>query len=74
MLGLFLEKTTGQTTIHKDFENFVPHSFGLEKGSQESKRIAQKIKDFYYKGKEPSSETLANYIEVSGKITTFKNT
>lgn len=69
MLGIFLG-ATGQIPIHNDFENFVPHSFQLERGSNESKRIAQKIKDFYYKGKEPSLETLANYIEVSRAIKT----
>lgn len=74
MLGIFMEERKGEMPIHKDFEKFVPHDFGLERGSEESKRIAQKIKDFYYKDKEPSPKTLANYIEVSEAITIFKNT
>lgn len=65
MLGLFLGAKAGREPVHKDFENFVPFTFGVEKGSVESKRIAQTIKKFYYKETEPSLETLANYIEVS---------
>lgn len=54
-----------QLPIRKSFENYVPHNFGLEKGSEESKLVAQKIKEFYYGDQEPSWETLAKFIEVS---------
>lgn len=71
MLGLFMGARKGQKPIHTDFENFVPHAFGIERGSNESKQIAQKIKNFYYNENEPSLETLTNYIEVSCAITIF---
>lgn len=64
LVVLFLESKKGQPPIPKDFENFVPYSFELERGSEESKRIAQKIKEFYYGDKEPSLDTLPNYINV----------
>lgn len=59
-----LEKTE---PIHKDFEKFVPHGFNLQVGSMESKEIAQKIKEFYYKDSEPSSETLETFIKVDSE-------
>lgn len=54
----------GVEPIHKSFEGFVPSLFGLEKDSNISKQIADKIKKFYYGNKEPSMETLDSYIEV----------
>lgn len=33
-----------------NFENVVPHHLNLELGSTKSKEIAERIKDFYYKG------------------------
>lgn len=72
MLGLFLGGRVGRQPVHKDFENFVPFTFELERGSEESKRIAQNIKEFYYKDKEPSLETLTSYIEVNGSSKDYK--
>lgn len=68
MLGLFSAAKRGSEPVHKDFENFVPFPFGLEKGSEESKRIAQMIKQFYYKEEKPSLETLTNFLEVRDSI------
>lgn len=55
-------------SVPKNFEDYVPHSFSLEKGSEKSKLIAQKIKEFYYEDQEPSSETLSKFLEVSNGI------
>lgn len=62
--SVFWEPLHGRETVHKDFENFVPFTFDLEKGSKESLQIAQRVKSFYYGNKEPSSATLQNYVEV----------
>lgn len=64
ILGLVWEPLHGRQPIHKDFENFVPCKFGLKRGSEESKRIAHRIKQFYYQNRVPSVESIQNYVEV----------
>lgn len=68
MMALFFGSKDGPP-VHKNFENYVPHIFDLERGSEKSKIIAQKIKEFYYKDKEPSTDTLANFLEVNTATT-----
>lgn len=64
IVGLFFAGLKGSQPVHKDFERFVPYVFGLEKGSEASKRVAQKVKEFYYKDREPSLETLNEFVTV----------
>lgn len=56
---------TNTETVHKNLQNFIPKDFNIETGSAESKRIAQKIKGYYYKDKEPSLDTLDAFVTVS---------
>lgn len=56
---------TGEKPIHKDFESFVPWTLNLKKGSEESKKIAQRIKEHYYGDQQPSLETLEAFIKVN---------
>lgn len=65
ILSVIIAARKGDEPIHKDFEEFVPLAFGLEKGSEKSKQIAQRIKQFYYGDKIPSQETLDAFILVS---------
>lgn len=58
-------KITNTEIVHKSFQNFVPKDFNIEPDSAESKRIAKKIKDYYYKDKEPSLDTLDAFVTVS---------
>lgn len=51
--------------IHRDLENLVPYDFSLEFGGNESKKLAQKIKEYYYKDTDPSLDTLEAFIKVS---------
>lgn len=64
ILSVILSARKGVEPIHRDFELMVPVAFGLKRGSEKSKQIAQQIKDFYYGDKEPSLETLDIFIKV----------
>lgn len=64
ILGLFWEPLHDRQPTHSNFENFVPYTFGLKKNSEESNRVAKKIKTFYYKNREPSLESLQSYVDV----------
>lgn len=65
ILSMILAARKGSQPIHKDFELLVPIAFGLQRGSEKSKQIAQQIKEFYYGDKEPSMETLDIFIKVN---------
>lgn len=67
ILGYFWQPQVGREPIHRNFENLLPFTFKLKEGSEESKRLAQKLKEFYYQDKEPSAETGDSYVEVSIK-------
>lgn len=54
----------GKETVHKDFEDLVPLTLGLQRGSSKSKKVAMKIKKFYYGSAKPSAKTLDSYIKV----------
>lgn len=64
IFGITFRELANKEPIHENFESFVPHDFNLKVGSEESKRIAQQIKEFYYKNKEPSKETLNEFVNV----------
>ncbi|XP_018325103.1 juvenile hormone esterase isoform X2 [Agrilus planipennis] len=42
----------------KDYEDFVPFNLGFTKGSSKSKEIGVKIGQYFYGGKEPSTENI----------------
>lgn len=50
--------------IHDDFEGLVTYRLGVKRGSEASKKIAQKIKEFYYRGEEPSIEAVQTFYDV----------
>lgn len=64
ILSTVLAIKAGAAPIHSDFERFVPLAFGLERGSEKSKQVAQRIKEFYYGSQQPSLETLEAFIKV----------
>lgn len=64
VMEIYLSKS-GLQPIHKDFENSIPLDLQLSKGSNESLNLAQEIKRFYYKDKEPSLDTKREYYNVS---------
>ncbi|XP_064211368.1 uncharacterized protein LOC655784 [Tribolium castaneum] len=47
-------------TMPRDFEAAIPYTLEVERGSENSKQIAQKIKDFYY-GEPGSEDKLENF-------------
>lgn len=65
ILSVTFTAATGNKPIHKDFEDLVVAKFDLDRGSEKSKRVARKIKDFYYGNKEPSLDTLETFVQVS---------
>lgn len=66
VLEIFLNRR-GIPIVHSDFENYVPKTLKLKKGSKESKSLAEEIKRFYYGEKQPSTETKDEYYNVSSK-------
>lgn len=59
--------TTGGAPIHKNFEDMVLQTFNIGRRNEKSRRIAQKIKEYYYGDKNQSLETLDIYIKVGRK-------
>jgi carboxylesterase type B len=56
--------TVMKPEMPKDFESLIPHMLKVERGSDSSKNIANKIKQFYY-GKPGSEDQLDNFYLVS---------
>lgn len=65
---LSVTKQEGFEPVHKDDTRLVPFGIGLEKFGADYKRVAQKVKEFYYKDIEPSLKTLDTYIQVPSNI------
>lgn len=65
IFSIVFDQMTNTETVHKNLQNLVPHDFNLEIGSDESNYVARKIKDYYYKDKEPSLDTLEPFVTVS---------
>lgn len=66
--GIFSEvvlKRVGKEPIHEDFEVFIHHRLGLKKGSNISKSIAEKIKEFYYPKLKPQFDSIQAFYEVN---------
>lgn len=66
--GMFSEISqrleTGAFKIFTDFEAKVPAYFNIPKGSDLSKRIAQKIKEFYFDNCNPSVDNIDSIYQV----------
>ncbi|KAJ8897937.1 hypothetical protein PR048_003295 [Dryococelus australis] len=50
--------------VDRDFERVLPLNLGLQKGSEQSKRIAAQVRQFYFGDKNVSTETAQNYIDL----------
>nr|CAD7201674.1 unnamed protein product [Timema douglasi] len=55
-------------TINSDLERVVPVNLGLEKGSPESLRVANKVKEFYFGDRNISLETKEQWIQLQSDI------
>lgn len=56
--GIFTEvilHRVGKEAIHNDFEVLIHHKLSLNKGSETSKGIAGRIKEFYYPGQQATN-------------------
>nr|XP_022902608.1 esterase B1-like [Onthophagus taurus]XP_022902609.1 esterase B1-like [Onthophagus taurus] len=59
MEGFFyqmVEMRHGNSTLVKNFEEAIPNTFNIQLGTDKSRGIAKKIKEFYYKNEEPTEE------------------
>lgn len=66
--GMLLEmiiKRKGPMTVITDFEESIPYTLKLAPGSDDSKKIARLIKEFYYGNEEPSLDNIDKYDDVS---------
>lgn len=66
--GMFfemLEKKWNRSMIITDFEDVIPHQFHLTKGSESSKEIVAKIKEFYFGNDSSSYEDKNNHCLVT---------
>ncbi|XP_063921165.1 juvenile hormone esterase-like [Zophobas morio] len=52
-----------QPSAPKDFETIIPHALQVVRGSENSKNIAKKIKEFYY-GQPDSENVLDNFYKI----------
>lgn len=65
MFSELVQKLKGKQPIHEDFEKTVPRELNLKYGSDASKNVARRIKEFYYGDEEPSLNCVDNYYLVS---------
>lgn len=73
VLKVFITKL-GTPMVLDDFQNYIPRDLNIKKGSEKSKSLAQAIKDFYFKGKEPTSESSTQeYYNVNNFRNKLKN-
>ncbi|KAF5299075.1 hypothetical protein FQR65_LT09433 [Abscondita terminalis] len=52
-----------------DFETKIPHTLSIDKGSESSKSIARKIKNYYYGKEQPCQENKNQYYLMQGDST-----
>lgn len=55
----------GGFKLFTDFETKIPYFFNIPKGSDLSKRIAKRIKEFYFSDNNPTMDNLEAYYLVS---------
>lgn len=65
MLLELISRWTGRLEVISDFEEAIPYTINLERGSNESKKIARLIKEFYFGDETPSMENFDKYLDVS---------
>lgn len=51
----------GEVRLVKDFERAVPYMLNMPKGSEMSKKVAERIKHYFYGDTEPSMENIDQY-------------
>lgn len=51
--------------LDEDFERLVPRFLNLPYGSKESKEVADKIREFYFKNRSFDGKTFKEYVDVS---------
>nr|ACI16653.1 esterase 1 [Liposcelis bostrychophila] len=64
MLKTIVDKKPPAADIEKDFERLVPRFLKLEYGSEESKKVAEKIREFYFSGKTFDKNTHGEYVNL----------
>lgn len=78
MLMELFRKRINVPPIHTNFEDYIPQDFKVTKNSDESKTVAESIKQFYYRDKQPSLDTKPEFYNVRclkiSKEYTEKNT
>lgn len=55
----------GEVKLITDFEDAVPYFLNVPRGSEKSRKIAHKIKEFYYGEENPNLENIDRYYVVS---------
>lgn len=65
--GMLIESTTSKATrLVTNFEEAIPFTLGVPKGSDLSLKIAKRVKEFYYGDKEPTLDDIDTLYKVSG--------
>lgn len=59
-----MDKKPSCSEIDKDFERLVPRFLKLQPGSEKSKEVAERLRQFYFDGQEFTKKTYKNYIDV----------
>lgn len=54
----------GQEPVHADFEDLINYRMGVKRGSEISKDIAGKIKDFYYPIQRSKPDLIQTFYDV----------
>lgn len=67
-LSAIIDKFPPVQTIDKDFERLVPRFLNLEYGSPESKEVAKKIREYYFKNQVFDASTYREYTDVSVRL------
>lgn len=65
--GIFTEvilTRVGKAVHHSDFEDLINHRLGVKKGSEVSRKIAEKIKEFYYPERQPRLDPIQAFYDV----------
>ncbi|KAK6623051.1 hypothetical protein RUM43_008903 [Polyplax serrata] len=64
LLKSIIDKFPPVQTIDKDFERLVPRFLNLEYGSPESKEVAKKIREYYFKNQVFDASTYREYTDL----------
>ncbi|KAL0274002.1 UNVERIFIED_CONTAM: hypothetical protein PYX00_006546 [Menopon gallinae] len=72
MLKSIVDKNPRASDLENDFERLVPRFLNLQYGSDESKEVAAKIREFYFKGKPLNTSTYQAYVDLSTDVHFFE--